>query len=110
MQCQEETRRQALIAGTSPAGREVLRRILFGIEQRTSARTESLTQLVVSMQAELKRFWCWQPEFALLLSRLFRSEAQAWQQTDPRSLAVLLVLACALDNQRRIPMTAPAKK
>ena len=82
----------ALISGTTPLGREILRKLLFGLERRLEAKEEPLPQLVEFVEARLQTFWVLQPEFALLLSRLWGGDHQRWLAATPRKLATLLVL------------------
>jgi hypothetical protein len=86
----------ALISGTTPLGREILRKLFFGLERRLEAREEPLPQLVEFVEARLQTFWVLQPEFALLLSRLWGGDYQGWLAATPRQLATLLVLGSSL--------------
>ena len=92
----------ALISGTTPLGREILRKLFFGLERRLEANEEPLPQLVEFVEAQLKTFWVLQPEFALLLSRLWGGDHQGWVAATPRQLATLLVLgtSCTVQLQR----------
>jgi len=91
-----------LISGTTPLGREVLRKLLFGLERRLETKQEPLPQLVEFVEARLQTFWVLQPEFALLLSRLWGGDHQGWLAATPRQLATLLVLGsnCTVQLQR----------
>ena len=92
----------ALITGTTPLAREILRKLLFGLQQRLVANEESLVELVESLEAQLKTFWVLQPEFTLLLSRLWGGEYQVWLEVTPRHLAILLVLGLTVFRRTRL--------
>jgi hypothetical protein len=83
---------KALIAGTTPLAREILRKLFFGLEQRVEVNGEPLDQVAGWLENRLITFWALQPEFALLLSRLWGGGQEAWIKTSPRELAILLVL------------------
>ena len=83
------------MAGTTPLAREILRKLLFGLEQRLTNR-EPMEQLVAPLEAQLKTFWELQPEFALLLSRLWGGEPEAWLETPPHDFATLVVLGSTM--------------
>ena len=78
--------RRAWMAGTTPQGREIMRKILFQAETACG----SAETVVARLEAEFRTFQPLQPEFALLLSRLWRSGEAVFRQASPRSLAVLV--------------------
>jgi len=94
---------KALIVGTTPLAREVLRKLFFGLEQRLAAHGEPVEQVAAWLEERLVTFWALQPEFTLLLSRLWGGEHEAWLEANPRSLAILLVLGTiwALELKKR---------
>ena len=88
----EDAERTSLLAGTTPAAREILRKLLFGLEQRLAGDQEPLEQIVAWLENRLMTCWALQPEFALLLSRLWGGQHHDWMKIKPRELAILLVL------------------
>jgi len=54
-------------------------------------------------------FWVLQPEFALLLSRLWGGDHEAWLAATPRNLATLLVLGTNYTVQLQTRRLAQAK-
>jgi hypothetical protein len=73
------------MAGTTPQGREILRKLLFQAETACGSVEKAVTRL----EAEFRTFQPLQPEFALLLSRLWGSGEAVFRQASPRGLAVL---------------------
>ena len=106
-----EAERRAWMAGTTPHGREILRKILFQAERGCG----SLEQEVARLEAEFRTFQPLQPEFALLLNRLWGSGEAVFRQASPRGLAVLVLarvragrLRARGDREDRKPMpTSP---
>ena len=96
----------ALIAGTTPLGREILRKLFFGLEQRLGDR-EPLEQVVPWLEDRLITFWVLQPEFTLLLSRFWGGAHKAWLAINPRNLAILLVLRTTLEQKKRQSASDP---
>ncbi len=72
--------------GTTPAGREILRKILFQAETACG----SAETVVGRLEAEFRTFQVLQPEFALLLSRLWGSGEAVFRSASARGLAVLV--------------------
>ncbi len=75
------------MAGTTPQGREILRKILFQAETACG----SAEKVVAGLEAEFRTFQPLQPEFALLRSRLWGSGEAVFRQASPRGLAVLVL-------------------
>lgn len=101
------------MAGTTPQGREIMRKILFQAE----AACGSAEKVVARLETEFRTFRPLQEEFALLLSRLWGSGEGVFRQASPRGLAVLVwarVRAGRLhaladrEGQKRLP-TSPWK-
>ncbi len=81
-----EAERRACLAGTTPQGREILRKILF--EAETACGSAGV--VVARLEAEFRTFRPLQPEFARLLGRLWGSGEAVFRQASPRGLAVLV--------------------
>jgi len=94
-QQQEEATLKALVEGTTPQGREILRKILFRTKRLLQGQTQSVAQIVDAIETEVITFRFLQPEFALLLSRVWGGKEEAWRQIEPRDLATLVVLRTA---------------
>ena len=89
-QQEEEARLEALVAGTTPQAREILRRILWRTEQLQS-EGKPLAQIISVIEELITTHIGLQPQFALLLGRLWCGTEEFWRQASPHSFAKLLL-------------------
>jgi hypothetical protein len=95
-QKREEERLKALAEGTTPQGREILRKILWRTERLLNRGDHTLNETIATIQDEAGCFKILWPEFARLLSRLWGGKESGWLQTSPRIFAKLVVLRTTL--------------
>jgi hypothetical protein len=91
-QALQEEQLKALAKGTTPQGREILRKILCRTKRLIQGKTHSLEQLVGIIEKELTMFRALQPEFTRFLSRTWGINEEKCRHISARSFAVLIVL------------------
>lgn len=99
-QKREEERIQALCEGTTPQGREILRKIMFRAT-RMLEENSSDSQIIIAVQGELNQFEVLRPEFLLLLHRLWGVSLEKLCQAPAMVIAMLMLLSLKIDRQRR---------
>ena len=104
----EETRLKAIAEGTTPHGREILRKILYHAEKLLSEGDHTLHEIEVIIQGHAWYFKALWPEFARLLSRIYGGDEEMWLQTSPRSFAKLVVVIAAKTSLAREVLNAAA--
>jgi hypothetical protein len=89
---EELARLSEVFEGTTPQGREILRRILYRAERLVQSKNLGISQAVDDIQNEFETFSILRPEFALQLSRLWGGPEELWLQASTRNIAILVVL------------------
>lgn len=96
----EEARLAALKEATTPHGRELLRQTLWWAERQLNLGTKAHDEVIKAVAGEALTFKALQPEWALLLSRIWGGNPEVWRQACPTSFAKLVVLI--LEEQKRM--------
>lgn len=101
-QKQEEERIRILCDGTTPQGREILRKIIFRAERMMQDETCSDPQILTTLGKELKLYEILQEEFLLLLSRMWQVDLAKMRKLPLNGIAGLLLLRLKLERTIRI--------
>ena len=98
----DEAKLKALARGTTPQGREILRKTLCRAERLLKQGNLPSEQIVAIIEREFTEFWALQPEFILFLSRIWGINERRWRQVSPLGLATFVVIRTAfrLRSQR----------
>jgi hypothetical protein len=102
-QKREEEQIRALCEGTTPQGREILRKIIFRVERMLEDGTPAL-EIVSSVEGELKRFEILRPEFLLLIHRLWGLSLENLCKAPAKVLAITILLKLKIARALRIAM------
>jgi hypothetical protein len=97
-QQREETRLAALMEGTTPQGREILRKLIFRAERMLEEK-HTILQIVPVIENELNIFECLHSEFLLLLSRLWGGDFDGWYKLRTKEIAILIVFRLKLKQE-----------
>lgn len=93
---QEEARIEALSEGTTPAGRECLRRAIFCAERLINKGQPLNQDSIDAIQSQLADFNLLKPEFAKLLSRFWGGKEDVWLNLTSYMFAKLIFLRTQL--------------
>lgn len=88
---QEEERLKRLAEGTTPHGRELLRKIVWSAEQLLRNETQTESEVIDLIRSELHGFQELRLEWGLLLSRIFRVKDDTLREMSPALLAHIVV-------------------
>ena len=87
-----------MIKGTTPQGRDLLRKILCRTERLLQTRDQtkqSIEQIVAEVEAEFTTFKSLKPEFAISLGRWWGRDLSDWGQLSDKLWALFVVIRTA---------------
>src|SRR6266496_5579379 len=103
---QEEEASQRLGEGTTPQGRELLRKLLFGCEMGVR-EGKSIRDMAVEIQPQLLEFAMLRKEWSLLISRLWGVGFDQLLEARPYFFAVIVATIAAGNIDRKKRRDAP---
>ncbi len=98
---EEEARDAVLTKGTTPHGREVLRKGLFTAEQMLRQGEHQTDEIVREVVSKLTPWQVLGREHSQILSRLWGGSEDAWFSVGPLGMARLIVLCITVLPDRR---------
>jgi hypothetical protein len=101
-QQREEERIRALCEGTTPQGREILRKMIFRAKKMLEDKVGSEAQIVAVLHGEFEIYEILRDEFLLLLSRIWRVDLESVRKLLLKQLAMLLLIRLKLEQAIRV--------
>jgi hypothetical protein len=101
---QEEARLKALAEGTTPLGRELLRHLFWETKRALQCETQTYEEIETATAGVVARERLFQPEWAILIARLLRTDPEKLNGASSLLLGKLITLM-ASESLRIKPAT-----